>query len=55
MYADRVIQICNIQLSISKKIPTIPPIRPSPLVCGSRMATSVCSIILHCQKYHFLS
>ena len=33
MYADLVIQICNIQLSISQKIPTIPPIQPSPLVC----------------------
>ena len=33
MSADLVIQICNIQLSISQKIPTIPPIRPSPLVC----------------------
>ena len=35
------IQICNIQLSISQKIPTIPPIRPSPLVCGGEMAISV--------------
>ena len=55
MYADLVIQICNIQLSVSQKIPTIPPIQPSPLVCGGKMAISVCSIILHCQKYHFLS
>ena len=55
MYADLVTHICNIQLSISQKIPTIPPIRPSPLVCGGKMASSVCSIILHCQKYHFLS
>ena len=54
MYADLVIQICNIQLSISQKIPTIPPIRPSPLVCRGKMAISVCSIILHCQKCHFL-
>ena len=53
MYADLVIQICNIQLSISQKIPTIPPIWPSPLVCCGKMAISVCSIILHCQKYHF--
>ena len=53
MYADLVIQICNIQLSISQKIPTIPPIQPSPLVCCGKMAISVCSIILHCQKYHF--
>lgn len=55
MYADLVIQICNIQLSISQKIPTVPPIRPSPLVCGGEMAISVFSIILHCQKYHFSS
>ena len=55
MYPDLVIQICNIQLSVSQKIPTIPPIQPSPLVCGGKMAISVCSIILHCQKYHFLS
>ena len=40
MSADLVIQICNIQLSISQKIPTIPPIRPSPLVCGGKMAIS---------------
>ena len=53
MYADLVIQICNIQLSISQKIPTIPPIRPSPLVCGGKMAISVCSIILHCQNTIF--
>ena len=52
MYAYLVIQICNIQLSISQKIPTIPPIRPSPLVCRGKMAISVCSIILHCQKCH---
>ena len=38
MYADLVIQICNIQLNISQTIPTIPPIRPSPLVCGGKMA-----------------
>ena len=50
MYADLVIQICNIQLSISKKIPTIPPIRPSPLHCRGKMAISVCSITLHCLK-----
>ena len=50
MYADL---ICNIQLSISQKIPTIPPIWPSPLVCCGKMAISVCSIILHCQKCHF--
>ena len=55
MYADPVIQICNVQLNISQKIPTIPPIRPSPLVCGGKMAISVCSIILHGQKYHFSS
>ena len=53
MYADLVIQICNIQLSISQKIPTIPLIQPSPLVCCGKMAISVCSIILHCQKCHF--
>ena len=53
MYADLVIQICNIQLSICQKIPTIPPIQPSPLVCCGKMAISVCSIILHCQKCHF--
>lgn len=47
MYADLVIQICNIQLSISQKIPTIPPIWPSPLVCGGKMAISVCSIIYY--------
>ena len=40
MYADLVIQICNIQLNISQTIPTIPPIRPSPLVCGGKMAIS---------------
>ena len=45
MYADLVIQICNIQLSISQKIPTIPPIWASPLVCGGKMAISVCFII----------
>ena len=50
MYADLVIQICNIQLSISQKIPTIPPIRPSPLDCRGKMAISVCSITLHCLK-----
>lgn len=55
MYANPVIQICNIQLRISQKIPTIPPIRPSPLVCVGKMASSVCSITLHCQKYLFLS
>ena len=50
MYADLVIQICNIQLSISQKIPTIPPIQPSPLDCRGKMAISVCSITLHCLK-----
>lgn len=31
-----------------KKIPTIPPSRPRPLV---RAGISVCSVIPHCQKY----
>ena len=43
---------CNIQLNISQK--AIPSSWPSPLVCASKIAISVCSVILHCQKYHFL-
>ena len=27
----------------------------SPLVSAGKIAISVCSVILHCQKYHFFS
>ena len=37
-----------------KKLPTIPSSRPSPLVQAGKIAISVCSVVPHCQKYHFL-
>ena len=43
-----------IQIAAYKKLSTISPNWPSPLVCAGKIAISVCSIILHCQKYHFL-
>ena len=39
---------------ISKKLFAIPSSWHSPLVFAGKIAISVCSFILHCQKYHFL-
>ena len=35
-----------------RRLPTITPSRPSPLVRAGKIAIRVCSITLHCQKYY---
>ena len=38
------IQIYNVPINVSQKLPTIPPSRPSPLVSAGKIAISVCPL-----------
>ena len=37
-----------------RKLPTIPPSRPCPLVRSGKTAISACSVVLHGEKYYIL-
>ena len=42
-------------LNMSQKLPRMSPRQAIPLVRAGKIAISVCSVILHCRKYHFFT